>query len=465
MESFASLLHQSAGTLLLYTLILIFTISLVVFVHEMGHYLSARLFKVRVRKFSLGFGREILGRTDKTGMRWSLSLFPLGGYVELFGYDSAPDPQLWDADLKARRPFTKAEKKEAFCFKPLWQRAIIVAAGPLINFALAFLILCTLYFSYGQGSVRPVIYALAKDTAAHEAGLQPLDEIIALDGKKIRRFEDVWEKSRTADLAMVWTIRRGEAVFDVPIVSRPVHYTDVHGIERAHGRTGATNFPFVGLKDIHAVNDVATKDNPDLARVEILKNMQTGQPFWISFTVSSEQGAEPFLIFPVMEMNKALLDPADENYSALSLQHSEEDFYIRHGFSDALWYAGAKMYQFIDESLKFLRAALSSNHPDRPQVVGGLVSMGKMTGEAAESGWYMFMMMIAVLSVQIGFINLLPIPVLDGGYLLFFLYEAIRGKALPAKVQDYALSLGLIALIGIMVFANLYDVLRIAVQP
>lgn len=457
MDSLLGLAQNYAENFVLYTLILLLSVTFVVFVHEMGHLLAARLFGVRVLKLSLGFGRELFGYTAAgSGTRWSWSMYPLGGYVALFGYDSAPDPTLWDHEKQERRAFTDAERRQAFCFKPLWQRAVIVASGPLANFVLAVVILSALYMTQGQGSTKAIVYAVGMDSAAGDAGLQPLDEIVALDGRKIARFEDVWEKSFTPNQHMVWTIRRGETVLDVALVSRPVVYRDEKGIYREHGRTGATNFPAVKIDHVMKIDGVDVRGKPDLARQELQKRMDSVFPAVLEIAANIE---DEFLINPLARMNDGLFDPASEEHDFLVLSHNKDEFYVRHDPARAVWYAGAQVYKFVDEAIRFLGVAFLPQNNDT-QKVGGLITMGQAAGEAADKGLYTFMILLAILSVQIGMVNLMPIPVLDGGYLLFFLYEAVAGRPLPARVQDYALIGGLILLLGIMIFANVSDFLR-----
>lgn len=445
-----------ANNVLLYSFALFITICFVVFIHEMGHYLTARLFGVRIQKFSIGFGREIWGKTAENGTRWSWSLIPLGGYVDLFGYSSSDNPKLWDHEKKELREFTDKEKKEAFCFKPLWQRTLIVAMGPIANFILAWIVLSLMFFSAGEKSTEAVIYGIAHDTPAHEAGLKPLDKVLKLNGKNLRRFEDVWETSWIADSKMVWTIQRGDNVFDVEITSMAVDYLDKKGIRRQHGRVGATNFFGVQLKEIMNVAGVQTDGDVERNRELLLANMDKEQVITLKFPHSR---IENFTVFPLSEMNDGLLDPEDKNYESLVLRHSEENLFVRHTIFDSMWYAGAKIYTFIDESIKFLNIVLFKGAPEGSEKIGGLVTMGKITGKAVESGWYTFFTLIAVFSVQIGFINLLPIPALDGGYLFFFAYEAVFRKPLPERIQDYALSIGLLVLLGLMFLANMNDIL------
>lgn len=453
----ASLLAQIfTTTTLIYAFALVFCICLAVFVHEMGHYVAARLFKVKIRKFSIGFGREILGKTDSYGTRWSWSLWPLGGYVELFGYDSAPVPMLWDAELKAKRPYTLEEKSVAFCYKPLWQRIIIVAMGPIGNFIFALALLTFLYGVFGEHSTRPVINAIGQTSAAKDAGLLPGDHILKLDGQTIRRFEDVWEKSFYSEDEMIWTVRRGGQILEIPIRPKMYSYNDKKGIARSHGRVGAVGLYGFLLEDILSVDGISVRGNPENARSLILERLDNIVLLEIQMTLST---TEIFMTYPRSDMNRSLLDPSHKDYDTVILADNTNPYMLRHSLTDSIWYAGAKIYKFLDESIKFLHIALFGKGDSEP--VGGLITMGKITGKALDSGWYMFAMLIVVFSVQIGFINLMPVPVLDGGYLLFFAYEAIAGRPLPAKVQDYALSLGLIALVGIMVIANITDIVKL----
>ena len=192
------------------------------------------------------FGEEHL----KVVHAFLFSMLPLGGYVDLFGYTSSDKPQIWDAEKEAVRDYNDEERSVAFCFKPLWQRTLIVAMGPIVNFLLALVVLAGMFIVQGEHSTQPIVYAVAKNTPADQAGLKPLDEIIKLNGKKLERFEDIWEDSWTAGTTMIWTIKRGDEIFDQEITSVPVEYLDKKGIPRTHGRIGATNFSGVLLEEI-----------------------------------------------------------------------------------------------------------------------------------------------------------------------------------------------------------------------
>lgn len=437
-------------------LILFAVICFVVFIHELGHYLTARLFGVRIRKFSIGFGREIRGFTDRNNTRWSWSLWPLGGYVELFGYDSAPEPTLWDHDLQARRPYSEQEKSVAFCYKPLWQRTLIVAMGPMANFILAVLILMCVYSIYGERSTRPIINGVGQSSVAYAAGLMPGDEILEKDGIPVRRFEDIWDQSYNSPESMLWKIRRDDRVIDVRITPEKIAYEDKKGIGRSHGRIGAVGFGHLRLDKLLSVNGIAVKDEPEKAKA-LLRERLDGI---VRLEIEIYKGKnEIFLTRPLRSMNDGLFDDSHAHAAHIVVSHNDEAYYLQLGIGEAFTKSLKRLYKFFDESLKFLHAAFFKNSGD--EKIGGLVTMGKITSNAVDAGWYTLIMLVVVFSVQIGFINLLPIPVLDGGYLLFFAYEALAGKPLPARVQDYALSIGLVLLIGIMLLANISDILRL----
>lgn len=188
--------------------------------------------------------------------------------------------------------------------------------GPAANFLLAVAILAALYFVSGQGSTRPIIYAVGEDSAAYDAGLEPMDEILLLDGERIVRFEDVWEKSWKPETSLVFTIRRGNEVFDVPVTSRRVAYHDGKGVYREHGRIGATNFPSVKLEEILSVEGVDVEGHPEKARKEILKHL--GTSFTIEIRFAGKQ-RDRFKINPSVTMNDAWQDPESEFYDVLRL--------------------------------------------------------------------------------------------------------------------------------------------------
>ncbi|RME67876.1 MAG: PDZ domain-containing protein, partial [Alphaproteobacteria bacterium] len=219
-----------------YTIVMfLIVLTVIVFVHEMGHYLTARLFKVRVEVFSIGFGREIFGWNDGHGTRWKISALPFGGYVKFFGDSgvaSAPD-----SAVAAR--MSAAERAVAFQFKPVWQRALIVAAGPLINILLAIVIYTGLFATLGQAITPPRITAVVEDSPAAQAGFQPGDLIVAIDGSPVDRFEDVARQiSMLPEQRVAITVERAGRRLTLSAVPQRVEIKDRFGNRYEIGRVG-----------------------------------------------------------------------------------------------------------------------------------------------------------------------------------------------------------------------------------
>lgn len=454
MESFSQFSEAFSGNIFLYVFALFFSISFVVFVHELGHYGIARYFGVRIDKFSIGFGYEIWGRTDKRGTRWSLSLIPLGGYVKIFGDVNPDDPKIWDYEKEKVRGLTKKEIEVAFYTRTLGQRAAIIAGGPLINFLFTFLVLVALFSIKGQGSTPAIVTAVALGTSGYEAGFEPLDEIVAVDGQKVGRFEDIWDFTKTeTGQDFVFAVRRGGKDITITAASRPVHYKDLRGMKRAHGRLGATHIAALEYKDIVTVEGVDVKGDADKARREIAANLDKIIKIGIAY---GDGKVDVFLMRAPAKLNKEINNPKDKDYGKVYTGISKDKFYVYRGFSFALVSAAKQMKTLSIEVYKVMEMVFGGGA--RRDSIGGMGTLGQAAGKAVDSGWYSFLLFIAVLSFQIAFVNLLPIPLLDGGYLAFLAYEGVAGKPLPQRFQDYAFALGLVFLVGIMIFTNLSDI-------
>ncbi|MCO5793223.1 MAG: RIP metalloprotease RseP [Blastomonas sp.] len=341
-----------------------------VFVHEMGHYLVGRWFGVKAESFSIGFGREIAGWTDKRGTRWKLGMLPLGGYVQFAG-DMDPSSRA-NPDWVA---LPAEERNRTFQSKTLWQRALIVFAGPAINFLFAILILAGFAFAYGKSVTPPVVAALVPSSAAAEAGLLPGDKIVSIDGEAVEWFDEVGRK----------------------IAHRPG--------ERITMR-------------------------------------------------AERDGAIREFSFPIgVEIQK---DRFDNEYRIGRLGIMSAKPVVR---PVSLLEAPVVAVQRTGDIVQLMVATLGQVITGRRSVaeLGGPLKIAQVSGEQLSAGLDDFIFFIALISINLGFINLLPIPMLDGGHLLFYAVEAIRRKPANPRVMEWAFRSGLAAVLALMVFVTVND--------
>lgn len=349
----------------------ILMVAVLVVVHEGGHYLAGRFFGVKIDAFAFGFGRELFGFNDKRGTRWKFNLVPLGGYVKFTGdMNAASQP---DAALAA---LPAAEREGLFLFKPLWQRAIIVAAGPLINFAFAILILAGVYIALGHPSTPPIVSAVVVDGPAASAGIQAGDRILAIDGSRVDRFEDIANAAMiNVGAPMVVEFARGDVAKSVTITPRVVETRDRFGGVTRHGRIG-------------------------IAR-------------------SGQQVVEQ--VGPIK----------------------------------ALYYGVVDTWGITQSIARTLRQIVLGERSLGE--LGGPIKTGQMTGQQASLGVLSFIVFMAFFSINLGFINLIPIPMLDGGHLLLYAVEAVRRQPVGAKVQEWAFMSGFAAIMSLMVVLTWND--------
>lgn len=350
-------------------------ISIVVFVHELGHFLVARWNGVRVEVFSIGFGREIFGFDDRHGTRWKVSLIPMGGYVKFFG----------DADEASARSDTdglsEEDRKVAFPFKSLGQRAAIVFAGPAFNFLFAIAVFAAVFMSVGRPVSTSIIGDVEPGTAAAEAGLQAGDRITAIEGNAVERFQDIQRLVPLygADAMEITFERDGESR---TVVARP----QWREVEDPFGKVQKT--PILGIR-------------------------------------ASAEG-----------LGVERLGPIDATVAAV----------------ENTWSVTSGTLVAFGQMISGVRGT---------EDIGGPLRIAEFSGQAAQMGVVNFMLFVAILSVNLGLINLFPIPMLDGGHLLFYGFEAVRGKPLGERAQELGLRLGLMVVFGIMIFATWNDILRL----
>ena len=351
-------------------LFFVLAISPLVFLHELGHYLAGRWCGVDAKAFSIGFGRPIAKWTDRRGTAWQIGWMPLGGYVRFAGDMNAAsqtDPE-W-LSLPAD------ERNRTFPSKPVWQRALIVLAGPLTNFLVAIVMLVGLFTWIGEPRVAPEIGFVAKQSAAAEAGLTRGDRIIAIEGEPIERFDDIalYVQPR-AGKATAFEIQRGGTRTTLTITPRRETFKDLTGAEVSTGRIGIAPL-----------------------RLDLVRLSPAEIPFAaLRFTVSSVK-----TIATVLKQTIS----GDRSFSEL----------------------------------------------------GGPVKIATTSNAIAKLGLINFLFFVVMISINLGFINLLPIPMLDGGHLVFYAAEAIRGKPVPDAAQEWAYRTGLAALLAFMAVVTVND--------
>ncbi|MBA2466604.1 MAG: RIP metalloprotease RseP [Sphingomonas sp.] len=341
-----------------------------VFIHEMGHYLVGRLFGVGAEVFSIGFGREIVGWTDRRGTRWKVGWLPLGGFVRFVGdMNPASAPEVSGVDVPAE------QRARSFHHKPVWQRFLVVLAGPMANFLLAIAIFAAFFAILGFPQTPSVVHRVAPDSPAERAGLIAGDRIVALDGRRTASFEDV-------------------AAF---ATLRPNHQVS-----------------------IDLVRDGQTRRVP--ARIAShWEADRFGNRFEIGRLGVFAQGREYARLSPLE------LVPTAAGYTVK----------MTRSMIDGLW-------QIISgrRSVKDL---------------GGPLKIAQIAGQQASLGAFEFVQLLALFSINLGFINLLPVPMLDGGHLMFYGIEAVRRRPVSLRVQDWAFRGGLALILALMVFTTVND--------
>jgi regulator of sigma E protease len=357
----------------------LFVITLVVFIHELGHFAVARACGVKVDIFSIGFGKEIIGRTDRTGTRWRISWIPVGGYVKFAGDANAASMP----DAKAAAEMPSAEREHTLFFKPLWQRAAVAAAGPVFNFILAIVLMTGLNLYTGHNVLTPVIGDVVKGSPAAAAGIRAGDRVTAIDGTRIEDFEQ---------LPQIISVSGGHIL------------------------------------------------NIDLIRA--------GKPLTVQVT------PQPTKIRDVLgDMSTSMVIGVHQSTNLANWSHHP---YGPIGAFDAsvsrCWDIASTTVQGI---VQMVRGYAS------PDQMRGVVGIASMTRTVATYGFLALLNLTAVLSVSIGLANLFPIPLLDGGHLLYYGCEAVLGRPLGERAQDVGFRLGLVLVLGLMLLTTWNDLVRL----
>ena len=351
-------------------------LTILVFVHELGHYLIARRYGVRIEVFSIGFGPELFGWNDKHGTRWKFSIIPLGGYVKMFG-----DANAASMPGDGLEEMSEAERARAFQSKTLSQRSWIVAGGPLANFLFAIVLLTGLFATAGQQFTPPVVGQVLSDSAADAAGMLAADRVIDIDGTAIERFEDIQRIVQlSAGKPLSLTVLRDGREVVLAVTPERVTDKDVFGNEQELGRLG------IARSGVELV-----QHSPHMAAYYAVK-----ETFVVSGTIIK-------VVFQLITGNRSL------------------------------------------EGLR------------------GPLGIAQMSGQIAEFGVVPVLGFMAMLSINLGLINLFPIPMLDGGHLLYYAIEALRGRPLGERAQEFGFRVGMALVLMLVVFVTWNDLVHIRV--
>jgi regulator of sigma E protease len=363
MQILSLILHNLAAFIVILTII--------VFIHEFGHYYIAKRCGVKIESFSIGFWKEIWGFNDKSGTRWKFCILPLGGYVKMYGDDTAASTP----DGEKLKEMTEAEKKQAFHFKPVWQRFLIVLGGPLANYILAIAIFAGFFMFYGRPETTPEIGKIMEKSAAEEAGLKIGDVVVEFDGKEIKRFEDI---------RMIATMN--------PDVKLPIKVT----------REGAEVDLFITPK-LSETKDIFG----DVVKVGLI-GIASGK-----------------VVYEKLGFTKAITSSVNEAYT-MSVH-----------------------------TLEALGQMITGKRP--ADQISGVLRIADYSGKSVDQGLQTVIWFMAILSLNLGLINLMPVPMLDGGHLVFYTLEGIFRRPIPEKIQEQFFRVGFVLLVSLMVFATFND--------
>ncbi len=376
LHGFNTLGHGLIG----YVVPFLFVLTIVVFFHELGHFLIARWAGVKVLTFSLGFGPELAGFNDRHGTRWKISAVPLGGYVKFFGDDSeasTPSP-----DLLAS--MTEEERAGSFHHKSVARRAAIVAAGPFANFILAIVIFAGLFTFYGKPNMSARVDKIEAGSAAAAAGFQIGDTVTAIDSQPIENFSEMQRiVGIRAGEKLSFTVKRGDST--VQLTGTP----ELKEVKDAFGN--AHRLGVLGITRASTPGDVTTER----------------------------------------------VNPAT-----------------------AVWLGVKETWFVIDRTLAYIGGVFTGR--EAADQVGGPLRIAQISGQVATIGLAALIHLAAVLSISIGLLNLFPVPLLDGGHLLFYAFEAVRGRPLSDRAQEMGFRIGLGLVLMLMVFATYNDILHLA---
>lgn len=452
-----------------YIIPFIVLLGVLVFVHEFGHFIIARMLGVRVSTFSVGFGRQICAREDKHGTTWKIGAIPLGGYCQFLGDADASSST---SEKEVVENLSEEEKKHAFPTQKPWKKLAIVLAGPMFNYLFAILIFIGLFYAFGKIVYPPVVGGLVEGGAAEQAGILPEDKIISINDRKTEDFQSISnEINLAADDKVLLKIER-------PITFKvKAEALDVEGKK--------SPFKIIGVASCGCKTDNCPKED----RVAVHKIL-AGSPADRAgfFNGDILQNINEVEIHKFSDLKKYIEEHQDDEYSIsvirpltfnVSLRETEYDAgdgnvqkrkMLGIISSSKINFASQKMsfidavkagsYEAYDLTVTTLRALSQMITGKRgSEEVGGIIRIAEMSGDISKSGGLIgFIYFMALLSVNLGLINLLPIPLLDGGHVVIFIVEMIIGREIKTRDKDIIFKIGLLIICAIMILATWNDI-------
>ena len=448
-----------------YGLPFLFVLTIIVFFHELGHFMVARWCGVAVETFSVGFGREIFGFTDKKGTRWKFSWIPLGGYVKFLGDENAasvPDREgLEQMDAQAR--------ESSFYHKSVGKRSAVVAAGPIANFLLAIVIFAVIFMVLGRPVASPTVGSVQPDSVAAKAGFQVKDVVVSINDDDIETFAEMMSFIRSsADKNLTFVVRRGEELVTLNVTPVLTDIVDRAGNKHKMGAVGigqATD-PIV---DSIAANSAAAeagmqvKDRVvsiDGSEITSFSDMQqivvksAGKP--LSIVVRRGEDLVTLQVTPKAhegtdaQGNKRVVGRLGITRNAQGDIKME-----RYGPVTAVWMGMKETWTVGERTLGYVFGLIAGR--EKTDQLGGPLRIAQISGQVFQISFAALFNLAAVLSVTIGLINLFPIPMLDGGHLLYYGIEAVRGEPLSERMQDVGFRVGLGLVVALMIFVTWLD--------
>jgi regulator of sigma E protease len=454
-----------------YILPFLVILSILVFVHEWGHYSVARRCGVKVEAFSIGFGPELFGRTDRHGTRWKFCAIPLGGYVKMFGEGETA------GEKEGNRKLTEAEKAVSFHHKRVGQRAAIVFAGPFVNYVFAVIVFAALFATAGQPFTPAVIGALVPGGAAEKAGLMTGDRIVAIDGRRVERFEEV------AQVVGIKPGRRIDAVVEragreVRVEIEPTRRVvrDRRGNETEFGDLGAMRYvaPRAGrvaagsaaeAAGIRAGDEFVSIDGTPIKTFDDVRRLvqaNDGAPLTIALRrAEKDKPAEIVRIEVTPRLTEVeTADGGKRRIRVLGVSQESEARRVLDPAS-ALYQAVRETYHLTVSTATAIGQMIAGTRSLKD--ISGPLRIAEISGDMAQTSLYTFIWFLAFLSLNLCLINLLPIPMLDGGHLMFYGAEALRGRPIGPRAQEYGFKIGLALVLTLMVVATWNDLVHLRI--